>query len=144
MFESIKGRQFKFITVGLLMVSSLYPLMHCRCENICCCYLENVCCCYSEIHNFTSPIEGPNIVGVGKTFELNCSTPEAVPAGRLTWIVNNVTIATSKHYNLSSDNELLTVINATLTDTGLYVCKVDHIAGVKEISLNVTILGVFL
>lgn len=96
-----------------------------------------VCVCVSfiiEINNLTIS-QRLIIIGVGRPFKLNCSSPEAKPKAIVTWIFNNVTIATSEYYAVSS---------ATLSDDGIYTCRAENIAGYKESIISVTILGMLL
>ena len=87
-----------------------------------------------EIKNFTTSQE-PLTVGVGRSFQLNCTTPEATPKANVTWRFNDVTIATSAYYTVSS---------ATLADDGVYACRVENVAGYKESLVTVTVLGMLL
>ena len=72
---------------------------------------------------------------MGRSFQLNCTSPGAKPNAVVTWRFNNVTIATSGYYAVSS---------AVLTDNGVYTCRAENVAGHKESLVNVTILGVLL
>ena len=87
-----------------------------------------------EINNLTIS-RGPIVKGVGRSFQLNCSSPGAEPSADVTWIFNNITIATGEHYKVSS---------ATLSDGGIYTCRAENVAGYKEDLINVTILGMLL
>ena len=72
---------------------------------------------------------------MGRSFQLDCPPPEAKPEANVTWIFNNVTIATSGRYTKSS---------ATLSDNGTYTCRAENVAGYKESIISVTILGMLL
>ena len=97
-----------------------------------------MCCVIVGIGNITTsyhPIIVSDGVGVGRSFNLSCTAPDAAPAAHVTWIFNNITIATGGQYNVSS---------ARLTDSGVYLCRAENIAGYKESLVTVTILGMLL
>ena len=85
------------------------------------------------INNFR-PVE-PKIVGIGTSFKLSCDLPDAKPEPDLTWMFNGATIETGRTYE---------VLSASLSDTGVYTCRAENIAGSKELLIDVTILGVLL
>ena len=59
----------------------------------------------------------------------------------MTWVFNNVTITTGGRYIVTSNNESLSISGVTPSDSGVYICRAENIAGVTESSVNVTILG---
>ena len=74
-------------------------------------------------------------IGVGRSFSLSCTPPDATPPATVTWFHNGVPKGTNGVYDVKS---------AEVTDDGVYMCTAENVAGAKNYTLTVTILGVLL
>ena len=72
---------------------------------------------------------------MGRSFSLTCSLPGAKPPATVTWYHNGVAKGTDGVYDVEA---------AELTDDGVYMCIAENVAGVKNYTVTVTILGVLL
>lgn len=77
---------------------------------------------------------------MGDTVRLTCRA-SGVPKPEVTWYKNGVVLQTAEVNNDVSNRWTLKIVNARLTDSGRYLCKVANKAGAINFTYTVNVTG---
>ena len=66
----------------------------------------------------------------GTSLKLKCSVDASPPHTRLDWTRNGESFLPEMHYQMSSDNLILTINQLATSDDGLYKCTAENAMGI--------------